>query len=161
MHRISRLALAAASLWISGCASTYGNLVSGSQLGAHEYQPAVLPQPGMQSRYAEILGLCRQVAANRQVTAAQEAQLRTLTGVTEGSVGGAMAGLQIGTTLKSAGLGISANRTFGIGLLTGLATSAASAFSSGAQHDASETRDVLLTCLRKADPSEQIYRVIE
>ena len=162
MHRIVciTVVLAGSSL-LGGCASTYGNLVSGSNLGAQEYQPAVLPQGGMEGRYAEILGVCRQVAVNRQITAAQEAQLRTITGVTEGTVSGAVAGLQIGTTLKSAGFGISANRTVGIGLLSGLATSAASAFSSGTQRDASETKRVLLECLRRADPSERYYRVIE
>lgn len=158
MWTSAMLACAAAA---SGCASTYGNLVSGSNLGAQEYQPAVLPQSGMEGRYQEILGVCRQVAVNRQVTAAQEAQLRTITGVTEGSVSGAVAGLQFGTTLKSAGLSISANRTVGIGLLSGLATSAASAFSSGVNRDASETKRVLLDCLRRADPAERFYRVIE
>jgi hypothetical protein len=31
-----------ASVFAGGCASTYGNLVGGSNLGAQEYKPAVL-----------------------------------------------------------------------------------------------------------------------
>ena len=54
---------------VSGCASTYSNLVSGSSLGAQEYRPSVLVKDGNHSRYEEILKICRDVAVNKQITA--------------------------------------------------------------------------------------------
>ena len=146
---------------LSGCASTYGNLVSGSHLGAQEYQPAVLTNSGMEGQYAKVLGICRQVAVNRQITAAEEAQLSTLTGAVKGSIGGAVAGAQIGSMFKQAGLNGSVSRSAGIGLLGGFATSMAESFASGTEKGASQTKEVLLNCLKRADPGERIYKVIE
>jgi hypothetical protein len=146
---------------LGGCASTYGNLVSGSNLGAQEYVPAVLPNPGMEGQYSQVLGICRRVAVNRQITAAEEAQLSTVTGVVKGSVDGAIAGMQVGSMFKQVGLGGSVNRSMGIGMFSGFASSLAGSFADGSQRDAAETKDVLLNCLRRADPSERFYKVIE
>ena len=152
----------AAAVGMTGCASTYGNLVSGSNLGAQEYQPAVLPNPGMDGQYREVLGICRQVATNRQVTAAQEAQLKTLTGAVQGAGDGLSSGMQLGFIFKQAGFSKgSMSGGIGIGMVGGLVSSLAGSFASGTNKDASETKLVLLQCLRKADPQERLYRVIE
>ena len=90
--RFALLALATPLLLMQGCASTYGNLVSGSNLGAQEYQPAVYAIPGKEGVYQQVLGVCRQVAVNRQITSAQEAQLKTLTGAVSGATQGAATG---------------------------------------------------------------------
>jgi hypothetical protein len=154
--------VAASALYATGCASTYGNLVSGSNLGAQEYQPAVLPNAGMEGKYREVLGVCRQVAVNRQVTAADEAQLKTITGAVQGGGDGLAGGLQMGFLFKQAGLGKGAmSGSIGVGLVSGLVSSLAGSFASGATTDASETKAVLLQCLRKADPQERLYKVIE
>ena len=58
--------------------------------------PAVYVEPENKGRYQQVLALCRQVAANRQATAAQMAQLESLTGVVEGAGTGAAAGLVFG-----------------------------------------------------------------
>ncbi len=156
------LALAAVTLAMTGCASTYGNLVSGSNLGAQEYQPAVLPNAGMESQYQQVLTVCRQVATNRQITAAEEAQLKTITGTAQGVGSGLSSGMEMGFLFKQAGLGKGAmSGSIGIGMVGGLVSSLAGAFASGTDHDASETKMVLLQCLRKADPQERMYRVIE
>ena len=146
---------------LAGCASTYGNLVSGSNLGAAEYMPAVMPNPGMEGKYQQVLGICRQVAVNRQVTAAQEAQLRTITGVTAGTVDGAAFGAAMGSVFRQSGLNTSVGKDMALGSAVGLLTSLVDSFASGTEHDAAQTRQVLLTCLRKADPSEQFYKVME
>ncbi len=152
----------AAAVSASGCASAYGNLVSGSNLGAQEYQPAVLPNAGMEGQYREVLGICRQVATSRQVTAAQEAQLKTITGAVQGGGDGLAGGLQMGFLFKQAGFGKGAmSGSLGVGMVSGLVSSLAGSFASGATSDASETRLVLLNCLRKADPQERLYKVIE
>jgi hypothetical protein len=135
----------------SGCASTYSNLVSGSELGAREYRPAVFVPPGKETAYESVLGICRQAVTNRQITAAQQAQLETLTGVTRGSLSGLSQGMQMGSIFKSAGLGGGGtiSRGAGIGALTGLVDSLGSSFASGAEDTAAKTRDSLLLCLRK------------
>lgn len=155
------LAIAAAAA-TTGCASTYGNLVSGSNLGAREYQPAVLPISGMEGQYAQVLSICRQVATNRQVTAAQEAQLKTITGAVQGAGDGLSNGMQLGFIFKDSGLIKNAmSGSIGIGMVGGLVSSLAGSFASGTNNDASETKAVLLQCLRRADPQEHLYRVIE
>jgi len=154
--------VAAAAIGMTGCASTYGNLVSGSNLGAQEYQPAVLANAGMEPQYREVLGICRQVATSRQVTAAQEAQLKTITGAVQGAGDGLASGMQLGFIFKQAGFSRgSMSGGIGVGMVGGLVTSLAGAFASGTNKDASETKLVLLNCLRRADPQERIYRVIE
>lgn len=154
------LTLAGAAM-LSGCASTYGNLVSGSALGAQEYQPAVYVIPGNDGVYQQVLGICRNAAVNRQITTAQEAQLKTLTGAVSGAAQGGSMGWQMGSTFKQAGFGTSINKSIGAGIGAGLLASLGSSFSSGANDSAAEIRETLLRCLRSADPGEQKYRVIE
>lgn len=144
----------------TGCASTYSNLVSGSSLGAAEYRPAVFVPPGKEGDYEQILGICRQAATNRQITAAQQAQLATITGGVKGTIDGAAFGAQFGSIFKQAGFDTSVTRTAGIGALTGLATSLAGSFSSGTESSASRTRAALLHCLRSQQAAVG-YRVVE
>ena len=116
----------------------------------------------MDGQYREVLGICRQVATNRQVTAAQEAQLKTITGAVAGAGAGAASGLELGYMFKQVGLTSGGlNKSLGIGMVGGMLSSVAGSFASGANQSASETKLVLLQCLRKADPQEKIYRVIE
>ena len=153
-------ALALTATLFTGCASTYSNLVSGSQLGAAEYRPAVFVPPGKEAQYEQILGICRQAAVNRQITAAQQAQLRTITGSVRGTVDGAAFGMQFGNIFKQAGLDTSITRQAGIGAATGLITSLAGSFASGTESSAAKTRQALLLCLRSQE-SAVGYRVIE
>lgn len=146
---------------LGGCASTYGNLVSGSALGAQEYQPAVYVIPGNEATYQQVLGICRTAAVNRQITTAQEAQLKTLTGAVSGAAQGGAMGWQMGSTFKQAGLGTSINKSIGAGVGAGLLASLGNSFASGANDSAAEIRESLLRCLRAADPGQQKYRVIE
>jgi hypothetical protein len=159
IHRVCFLLGVVALL--PGCASTYGNLVSGSKLGAQEYMPAVLVKPGKDADYQQVLGICRSAAVNRQVTSAQEAQLKTITGVAGGALTGASKGWEIGALFKDAGLGNSINKSIGAGLGAGLIGSIGSAFSSGTTSSADATKAVLLTCLRQADPISALYTVLE
>jgi hypothetical protein len=151
-----------AVLFLQGCASTYGNLTSGSNLGAQEYRPSVLVKPGKDEQYGQILGLCRNVAVNRQVTAAQEAQLKTITGVTKGATGGLSSGLQMANIFKQAGFdNASYKKGATIGAAAGAISALGNAFASGTEDTASETKKILLGCLRTADPSGEFYRVLE
>lgn len=144
-----------------GCASTYGNLTSGSGLGAQEYTPAVVVNQGMEGKYSQILAICRSAAVNRQITAAQEGQLKTITGAVAGAGTGAATGLELGFMLKQVGLGTGVNRSMGIGMAGGLISSLATSFASGTNNDASETKRTLLQCLKRVDPQESIYKVVE
>lgn len=146
---------------LTGCASTYSNLVSGSNLGAQEYQPAVVVVPGREGYYQQALVVCRQAVTNRQITAAQEAQHRTVTGAVSNTATGAAAGWQMGAMFKEAGLGTSINRSFGIGAVTGLLSSLGEKFASGSDHTQSATRQALVSCLRTGDPGQQNYRIVE
>lgn len=144
-----------------GCASTYGNLVSGSKLGAHEYEPSVLVRAGKESEYQQVLSVCREVAVKRQITSSQEAQLSTITGVTSGALEGGAFGLQIGSIMKNAEFDASLSDSLGIGMAVGILSGLASSFSSGAQNAADETKRILLDCLDAADPDATIYSVLE
>ena len=144
-----------------GCAGTYSNLVSGSNLGAAEYQPAVHVPPEAKNEYQKVLSICRQAAKNRQITSAQRAQLGTITGVTEGTLEGASSGLQMGNIFKQAGFD-GASRTEGAlaGAAGGLISSLGDAVSSGTESNAAETRRILLNCLRSQ--SDKVgYTVLE
>lgn len=158
------LLIAACHLLMSGCASTYGNLTSGSKLGAQEYQPAVyVKNPSYQQQYAQILSVCRQAAVNGQITASQRAQLDTITGGFSGAVEGAAMGAQLGALFKGSDLagGGAIEKGLGIGLVGGLASSLAGSFSSGVSNTADKTRMVLLNCLKAADREEKFYVVLE
>lgn len=159
LRPISVIALCSA---LCACASTYGNLVSGSKLGAQEYQPSVYaPTPEAEAKYQEILPICRQVAVNRQITAAEQSQLATITGTVSGVGEGAADAAEFGTMAQSVGLdGMSLGKTVGIGAAAGLVGSLVDSFSSGTQHDAAATRRILLRCLRAASTSAG-YVVLE
>jgi hypothetical protein len=134
--------------------------VSGSQLGAAEYRPAVFVPPGKEAQYQQILGICRPAATNRQIKAAQQAQLKTITGTVQGTVDGAAFGLQFGNIFKQAGFDTSLNRSAGIGAVAGLAGSLAGAFASGTESAADKTREALLFCLR-SQANAVGYRVFD
>lgn len=145
-----------------GCASTYSNLVSGNELGVKEYRPAVYVAPGNESKYDSVLSICRQVAVNRQITAAQEAQLETITGVTEGTAAGLSFGLQLSGQLQSAGLDdVDVGDAAMYGAAAGLLGSLASSFASGTEETAAKSREVLLNCLQTASNDGQLWQVLE
>lgn len=147
---------------LSACASTYGNLVSGSKLGAQEYQPSVYAAtPEAEAKYQQILPICRQVAVNRQITASEQAQLATITGTVSGLGEGAATGAEFGAIFRSAGLnGMSVGKAAGLGAAAGLVGSLFDSFTSGTQNDAAATRRILLRCLRAASKSAG-YVVLE
>ena len=99
----STLAAVGLAAVLSGCGSAYSGLTASSGLGSDQYRPAVVVEPGNEARYEQVLAVCRQVAANRQATAAQKAQLETLTGVVESAGVGAAAGAAYGGLLDSGG----------------------------------------------------------
>ncbi len=148
------------SLLTTGCASTYGNLVSGSNLGAQEYRPAVYVPPGKEGQYEQILSICRQAAINRQITAVQQAQLETITGSVQGAAQGAAAGMEIGAIFKGFDSDVSINQTAGVGLAAGLIGGLADSFASGTEDTAAKTRQALLVCLR-AQADAVGYTVLE
>jgi hypothetical protein len=147
---------------VASCASTYGNLVSGSKLGAQEYQPSVYaPTPEAEAKYQQVLPICRQVAINRQITASEQAQLSSITGSVSGLGEGATAGVEFGAIFRSAGLdGMSLGKAAGLGAAAGLVGSLFDSLSSGTQNDAAATRRILLRCLKAASGSAG-YVVLE
>ena len=144
---------------LAGCGSAYSGLAEQSGLGAGQYIPAVYVEPGNEGVYQQVLQVCRQAAINRQMTAAQEAQLQTLTGVVEGAGAGAAAGLEFGNILDSAGFDTDSLESAGIGAAAGILGSLASAFASGAEETAEETKRILLACLRTT--SKGRWQVLE
>lgn len=148
------------SLLATGCASTYGNLVSGSSLGAQEYRPAVYVPPGKEGHYEQILAICRQAAVNRQITAAQQAQLETITGSVQGAAQGAATGMELGALFKGFDSDVSVNQTAGVGLAAGLLGGLAGSFAAGTEDTAAKTRQALLVCLRSQSDAVG-YTVLE
>ena len=153
-------ALAAAAV-LSGCGSAYSGLADSSGLGAGQYRPAVVVEPGNEGRYEQVLGVCRSVAVNRQATAAQKAQLETLTGVVEGVGTGAASGLEFGNLLGDAGFDTNALEGAAVGAAAGAIASLASAFASGAEDTVDETRRILLNCLRTTSKGGTLWTVVE
>ena len=150
---------------LSGCGSAYSGVVGSSGLGAAEYRPAVYVEPGNEAKYEQVLQICRQAANNRQMTAAQESQLRTLTGAVEGTVEGAASGLAFANIFSafegSDAIDVSRGESAMIGAGIGLATSMASAFASGAETTAAETKKALLQCLKVASRDNELWQVLE
>ena len=150
---------------LSGCGSVYSGTVGSSGLGAAQYVPAVYVEPGNELKYQQVLQICRQAANNRQMTSAQEAQLKTLTGVVAGTAEGAATGLafsQIFKTFEPSGE-VDVSRTEGalVGATVGLVGSLASSFAKGAEATAAETRASLLACLRVTSKDGQLWQVLE
>ena len=146
---------------LAGCGSAYSGLADQSGLGAGQYVPAVYVEPEFQGEYQQALSLCRQVAANRQATAAQEAQLKTLTGAVEGAGAGAAAGLEFNNILNSAGFDTDALEGAGIGAAAGILAGVVSAFASGAEETAEETKRILLACLSRTSRGGTRWQVLE
>ena len=146
---------------LTGCGSAYSGLTASSGLGSDQYRPAVVIEPGNEARYEQVLGVCRQVAANRQATAAQKAQLETLTGVVESAGVGAAAGAAYGGVLGSGGLDTGVGEGAAIGAAAGAVGGLVSAFASGANTTADETRRILLNCLRETSKDGTLWQVVE
>ena len=147
--------------FVAGCGSAYSGLSNVSGLGADQYQPAVVVEPGNEARYQQVLGICRQVAANRQATAAQKAQLETLTGVVAGAGEGAAAGLAITGTLDAIGLDANEGQGALVGAAAGVLSGLVGAFAEGANVTAEETRRILLNCLRETSKGGTLWQVVE
>ena len=147
--------------FVAGCGSAYSGLSNVSGLGADQYQPAVVVEPGNEARYQQVLGICRQVAANRQATAAQKAQLETLTGVVAGAGEGAAAGLAIAGTLDAIGLDANEGQGALVGAAAGVVSGLVGAFAEGANVTAEETRRILLNCLRETSKGGTLWQVVE
>ena len=146
---------------LTGCGSAFSGLTSSSGLGSDQYRPAVVVEPGNEARYEQVLAVCRQVAANRQATAAQKAQLETLTGVVESAGTGAAAGAVYGTILDKGGVDTSLGEGAVIGAAAGAVGGLVSAFASGANTTADETRRILLNCLRETSRDGTLWQVVE
>ena len=150
---------------LSGCGSAYSGMVGSSGLGAAEYRPSVYVEPGNEAKYEQVLQICRQAANNRQMTAAQESQLRTITGAVEGAVGGAAAGLEFATIFSvfegSDMIDVNTGQSTLVGAGIGVATSLASSFASGAEATAAETRKALLRCLTVTSRDGKLWQVLE
>ena len=146
---------------LTGCGSAYSGLASSSGLGSDEYRPAVVVEPGNEARYEEVLAVCRQVAANRQATAAQKAQLETLTGVVESAGVGAAAGAAYGGLLDSGGFDTGVGEGAAIGAAAGALGGLVTAFAGGANTTAEETRRILLNCLRETSKDGTLWQVVE
>ena len=158
------LVVVVCSFLLAGCGSAYKGAIDQSGLGAGQYaqQVAVMAEPGYEKALEEAKGLCAAVAEKRQMTAAQEAQLETILGVAEGTVAGAGGATQMAQIFDAAGFGSAdigdqALIGAGVGLVTGLV----SAIASGARDTASETKRVLLNCLRKAGRNGTKWTVLE
>lgn len=117
-------------------------------MSTDQYQPSVVVEPGSEARYQQVLAICR------QATAAQRAQLETITGTVETAGAGASRRAVLGKFLGSAGFDSSweegAPLDAGVGVVSGLA----SAFASGAEETAAETRRILLNCWRRPRRTE-------
>ena len=157
----SLLAVSAMAAVLSGCGSAYSGLSNTSGLGAGQYQPAVYVPAKNQATYGQVLAVCRQVAANRQATAAQKAQLETLTGAVEGASQGVAAGLELGSLLDNAGFDTSAGEGALVGAAAGVIGGLASSFAKGAERTADETRRILLNCLEATSNGRTLWKVLE
>jgi len=146
---------------LTGCGSAYSGLTGSSGLGSDQYRPAVVVEPGNEARYEQVLAVCRQVAANRQATAAQKAQLETLTGVVEGAGVGAAAGAAYGGLLGSGGFDTGVGEGAAVGAAAGALGGLVTAFAGGANTTADETRRILLNCLRETSKGGTLWQVVE
>ena len=148
-------------LSIVGCGSAYKGVVDQSGLGAEQYIPAVYIEPGQEAKYQQVLPICRQAALNRQMTAAQEAQLKTLTGTAQSTVAGAAGAVQFGQIFDMAGADVSIGDQALIGAGAGLVTGLIGAMARGSEETASQTKQILLRCLRTASRDGKLWQVLE
>lgn len=154
--RLTLLGAAMAVLLLAACGSSQiqGNVES-SGIGAATYTPSVYVEPGQQARYARVLAVCRQAAANRQLTAAQTAALRAEGVVTDEIFAG---GSQIVSEQLITG-DVSDSSAFDV--FGGLLTSAMATDQRATESTAAKTRSALLECLRAADKYEDYWTVLE
>lgn len=145
-----------------GCGSAYTGIVDSSGLGSGQYIPSVYVEPGQEEKYKQVLGICRNVANNRQMTAAQEAQLATLTDTAQSTVQGAAMATQMGQIFDMAGVGgVKLGEAAGIGAGVGLVTGLVGSMSEGAKKTAAETKLMLLRCLKVASKNGKLWQVLE
>ena len=157
------VAVALLSLFLlAGCGSAYKGVVDSSGLGSGQYIPAVYVEPGQEDKYRQVLGICRDVANNRQMTAAQEAQLATLTDTVESTAQGAAMATRMGQVFDMAGVGgVKLGEAAGIGAGVGLVTGLVGSMSEGAKRTAAETKRILLGCLKVASKNGVLWQVLE
>ena len=142
---------------LAGCVPEHHQAyVQQSGLGAQQYTPSVFVEPGNEGRYQKVLGLCREVAEKRQLTASQQAALRAETGMTDAAVEGALGGLA--ETMFSDGNIGGASIAGG---LIGLVGSAVSESGKGTVATAAATRTALLNCLRATSRGNTLWTVVE
>ena len=146
----------AVSLVLVGCGAQQSGTVNVTGLGAGQYQPAVLVFEGQEGYYARALAVCRQAAANRQTTAAQEGELQTITGVTEAATTGAVIGTAVApefdkTSVEGALLGAAVGAVLTIPF----------AYAEGTRKTANQTKFVLLKCLHTASDDGKRWEVLE
>ena len=147
---------------LAGCGSAYKGVVDSSGLGSGQYIPAVYVEPGQKEKYKQVLGICRNVAANRQMTAAQEAQLATLTGTAQSAVEGAAMATEMRQIFDMAGIGnVGIGEAAGIGAGVGLLTGMVGSMTKGAERTAAETKKVLLRCLKVSSKNGKLWQVLE
>ena len=166
MRRITGGLLCLLVLVLAGCGSAYKGIVDQSGLGAETYQPAVYVPAENQETYNQVLAVCRRAALNREMTAAQESQLKTLTGTLRSTAAGAAAGVQQGSSFDMisdviGGGGVDVGEQALIGAATGLITGLVDAFASGSEDTAAETKRIMLNCLRSTSDNGTLWRVLE
>lgn len=156
MHRMLLCIIIAALLAACESAESHRSTVKQAGLGAENYQPSVYIEPGNEARYRKVLSLCRQAAANRELTAAQQAELTASVGaedaasqaILRGAIDSMFSG---GDLLESVGGG-------GVGALFGALISEGA---KGTVNTAQATRIALLNCLKATSRNGQLWTVIE
>ncbi len=155
--RLTPTVAAVATLFLAACGGQQANQanVESAGIGAATYTPSVYVEPGSEGRYQRVLAICRQAAANRQLTAAQTEALRTEGVLTEEIFSGT-------TEIVSEQLVTGdVSDASGFDFFGGLLTSAMAEDQRAAQSTAAKTRSALLECLRAADKFEDHWTVLE
>lgn len=162
MRNIGKVSAVLWLFFLAGCGSAYKGAVDSSGLGAGQYIPSVYVEPGQEEKYKQVLGICRNVANNRQMTAAQEAQLATLTDTAQSTVQGAAMATEMAQIFDMAGIGgVKLGEAAGIGAGVGLVTGLVGSMSEGAKKTAAETKLILLRCLKVASKDGKLWQVLE
>ncbi|MDE0658019.1 MAG: hypothetical protein OXI79_00050 [Gammaproteobacteria bacterium] len=160
-NRLQLVACGIAAIFLAGCGSAYKGMVDQSGLGAGQYIPAVYVEPGQEAKYQQVLAICRQAAVNRQMTAAQEAQLKTLTQSAESTVAGAAAAVEMSQIFDMAEFDVDVGDQALVGAGVGLLTGVVGAMAGGTETAAAETKAVLLRCLDAASQGGKLWQVLE
>ena len=143
-------------VFLTGCGAQQSGTVNVTGLGAAQYHPAVLVFDGNEAFYSKALMACRQAAANRQTTAAQEGELETITNVTEAATVGAVVGTAVASDFDKSSVE---------GALLGAAMAAILTvpftYAEGTRKTANQTKFVLLKCLHTASDNGKRWEVLE